>query len=143
MPIADLPRSLEANDCDERTEPARAPEAGPALSSEVSAPSNTRRRFRVSMATRRRIRNARPVRRRSPARRSRAPPPAVSVPSGPGPAHTHIVCRRCARISHLALTLEDLASLTSLVERRPRGWSVDGISYSLTGVCPRCAAGSI
>ncbi|NNN16763.1 MAG: hypothetical protein HKL79_00120 [Thermoplasmata archaeon] len=65
--------------------------------------------------------------------------PATAVP---GPAHTHIVCRRCGRISHLTLTPEDLGNLATLAERRPRGWSVDGISYSLTGVCPRCATGS-
>ncbi|MFZ0700183.1 MAG: hypothetical protein WAN74_08390 [Thermoplasmata archaeon] len=93
------------------------------------------------MAAHRRKPRTRSVRWRPQARRLRTTPPAAPALAGPGPAHTHIVCRQCGRISHLTLTPEDLELLAALVERRPRDWTVDGISYSLTGICPRCAAG--
>ncbi|MFZ1024328.1 MAG: hypothetical protein WAN87_09350 [Thermoplasmata archaeon] len=55
--------------------------------------------------------------------------------------HAHVVCRVCGRIAGLALQQTDLWMLTEVAERRPEGWSVDGITYTLTGACPRCREG--
>lgn len=42
----------------------------------------------------------------------------------------------------MELTQLDLFELELLADRRPSGWSVDGVTYSLTGFCPSCGAGS-
>lgn len=55
--------------------------------------------------------------------------------------HAHVVCRVCGRIAGLPLQPTDLWMLTEVAERRPEGWSVDGITYTLTGACPRCREG--
>ncbi len=55
--------------------------------------------------------------------------------------HSHIVCRVCGRIQRIDLTELDRHLLTELAMRHPDGWSVDGISLSLTGACQRCREG--
>ncbi len=55
--------------------------------------------------------------------------------------HAHIVCRSCGRIQRIELTELDRHFLTELASRRPAGWMVDGISFSLTGACQRCREG--
>lgn len=67
-----------------------------------------------------------------------APPPSVDLHEEP---HSHIVCRACGRIQRIELTELDRHFLEELAARRPDGWSVDGISYSLTGACQRCREG--
>ncbi len=52
--------------------------------------------------------------------------------------HAHAVCRNCGRIAGVALTQLDLFELELLADRRPTGWSVEGVTFSLTGLCPRC-----
>lgn len=79
--------------------------------------------------------------------RRRAPAPVVpgSVPSGvalakplPETPHGHLICHRCGRIAELELTELDRHFLTELSDRRPKDWSIDGVTFSLTGACPRC-----
>lgn len=55
--------------------------------------------------------------------------------------HAHIVCRVCGRIQRIELTELDRHFLAEMSTHRPDGWSVDGISYSLTGACRRCREG--
>lgn len=57
------------------------------------------------------------------------------------PPHSHIVCRSCGRISRLELSNEERQLLVALAAQHPAGWSVDGISFSLTGACGRCREG--
>jgi Fe2+ or Zn2+ uptake regulation protein len=57
------------------------------------------------------------------------------------PPHAHIVCRQCGRISSVDLANEERELLVALAARHPDEWSVDGISFSLTGACPRCRRG--
>jgi hypothetical protein len=57
--------------------------------------------------------------------------------------HAHAVCRQCGRITEVALAAFDIAQLTSLASGSPEAWSVDGISLSLTGLCPRCRQGLV
>lgn len=77
----------------------------------------------------------------------RAPAPVVpgSLPEGvvlSSPAretpHGHLICHRCGRIAELELTELDRHLLMELSRRRPAGWEVDGVTFSLTGTCPRC-----
>ncbi len=70
--------------------------------------------------------------------RAHAPPGPIVLREDP---HAHIVCRSCGRIQAVELTELDLHFLTRLAEDHPEGWSVDGISYSLTGACRRCREG--
>jgi Fe2+ or Zn2+ uptake regulation protein len=58
------------------------------------------------------------------------------------PPHAHAVCRLCGRIADVDLRLEDLRQLEELAQRRPGGWYVEGITFSLTGACPRCRHGA-
>ncbi len=58
------------------------------------------------------------------------------------PPHGHVICRACGRIADLPLTELDRHQLDQLSDRRPAGWSVDGITFSLTGACPKCLQGS-
>jgi len=83
--------------------------------------------------------------------RRRAPAPVVpgSVPEGVAIAkaaaetpHGHLICHRCGRISELELTELDRHLLEEISERRPPGWGIDGVTFSLTGTCPRCRKGS-
>ncbi len=89
-------------------------------------------------------------------RPGRAPPRAAAVRvevSPPGGTsrrtvelledpHAHIVCRVCGRIQRLTLNELDAHLLTELAAQHPAGWTVDGISFSLTGACRRCREGS-
>lgn len=94
--------------------------------------------------------------RRAPSRARRAARPrAVPAPPAPAPApllvparialaeppHAHAVCRACGRIAEVELSGFDTAQLTDLATGSPDGWAVEGISLSLTGLCPRCRRG--
>jgi hypothetical protein len=77
----------------------------------------------------------------------RGPVPVVpgSVPEGvalvappPETPHGHLICPTCGRIAELELTELDRHLLTELSRRRPGGWLVDGVTFSLTGTCPGC-----
>jgi|HubBroStandDraft_1064217.scaffolds.fasta_scaffold606021_2 hypothetical protein len=98
------------------------------------------------MAPRKRPRVGSP--RRSPRRaraRALASPPARLVPRHIDlreVPHAHAVCRQCGRITEVALAPFDIAQLTALASGSPEEWSVDGISLSLTGLCPRCRSGT-
>ncbi len=79
--------------------------------------------------------------------RHRAPAPVVpgSVPEGvaitsppPETPHGHLICHTCGRIAELELTELDRHLLMELARRRPEGWEVDGVTFSLTGTCPGC-----
>jgi Fe2+ or Zn2+ uptake regulation protein len=81
--------------------------------------------------------------------RRRVPAPVVpgSVPEGvalssppPETPHGHLICHRCGRMAELELTELDRHLLMELSRRRPKGWEVDGVTFSLTGTCPRCSA---
>jgi Fe2+ or Zn2+ uptake regulation protein len=64
--------------------------------------------------------------------------PALALAEEP---HAHIVCRSCGRIQSVELTELDRFMLTHLAEEPPKGWSVDGIAFSMTGACRRCREG--
>jgi len=68
------------------------------------------------------------------------PPKRVRVDLSEDP-HSHVVCRVCGRIARIELTELDQHLLTELASRHPDGWSVDGVSLSLTGACQRCREG--
>lgn len=80
-------------------------------------------------------------------RHPRAPAPVVpgSVPEGvaltsppPETPHGHLICHRCGRIAELELTELDRHLLMETARRRPDGWEVGGVTFSLTGICPGC-----
>lgn len=52
--------------------------------------------------------------------------------------HGHIVCRSCGRIATVSFAAEEEVLLERFAARRPPGWFVEGITYSLTGLCRRC-----
>jgi Fe2+ or Zn2+ uptake regulation protein len=87
--------------------------------------------------------------RRAPVRPARVvASPTVSVPAPSvvrvdllEDPHAHVVCRSCGRIQSIDLTELDLHLLTELAARHPDGWSVDGVTFSLTGACQRCREG--
>ena len=90
------------------------------------------------------------VRKERQPRRRRAPLPIVpgSVPedvvvrlSLPETPHGHLICHRCGRIAELELTELDRHLLTELSGRRPKEWDIDGVTFSITGSCPRCRNG--
>jgi hypothetical protein len=79
--------------------------------------------------------------------RHRAPVPIVpgSVPEGvaissppPETPHGHLICHSCGRIAELELTELDRHVLMETSRRRPNGWEIDGVTFSLTGTCPGC-----
>ncbi|HXQ93806.1 MAG TPA: hypothetical protein VN864_01350 [Thermoplasmata archaeon] len=92
---------------------------------------------------------------RKPATPARTPGgrPAPSVVAGriaptPGgitvlsePPHAHVVCRVCGRIADVPLDTHDELVLEQMAGRRPEGWSVELIAFSLTGACARCREG--
>ena len=89
-------------------------------------------------------------RRRTSSRRTTRAPRVIRISAAPAPSvgvglledpHSHIVCRVCGRIQRIELTELDRHFLTEMASRRPDGWSVDGISFSLTGACRRCREG--
>jgi Fe2+ or Zn2+ uptake regulation protein len=55
----------------------------------------------------------------------------------------HAVCRGCGRILRLALALTDGPNLEAFLDRRPDGWSAEGISLTVTGLCPTCQSGGM
>lgn len=76
--------------------------------------------------------------------------PAASVPSRPVAAHVplpaerphaHIVCRVCGRIQGIELSELDCHLLTEIAERRPDGWSLERVAFSVAGACQRCRVG--
>jgi hypothetical protein len=88
-----------------------------------------------------------------PKRRAARTPPAVRSASPartePGrvalraPPTGHAVCRGCGRILRLALALTDGPNLEAFLDRRPDGWSAEGITLTVTGLCPTCQSGGI
>jgi hypothetical protein len=52
--------------------------------------------------------------------------------------HSQAVCRSCGRILEVALALDELKLLADLADRVPKGWRVDGMSFTLMGVCRPC-----
>jgi Fe2+ or Zn2+ uptake regulation protein len=52
----------------------------------------------------------------------------------------HAICRRCGRIVRVPIPAAEVAELQSFVDRRPDGWSIEGMSFSFTGTCPTCQA---
>jgi Fe2+ or Zn2+ uptake regulation protein len=66
------------------------------------------------------------------------------VPSYVPPLPTaHAICRICGRIVRVSLPQEEVPALQAFIDRRPDGWTVEGMSFSFTGVCPRCRVGPI
>lgn len=57
------------------------------------------------------------------------------------PPHLMEVCRGCGRIAPLSLAPEEMVVLDRFSARAPAGWSVDGISLTLTGTCRKCREG--
>jgi Fe2+ or Zn2+ uptake regulation protein len=57
------------------------------------------------------------------------------------PPHAHVVCRVCGRIADVPLDTNDALVLEQMAGRRPDGWSVELIAFSLTGACARCREG--
>jgi hypothetical protein len=53
------------------------------------------------------------------------------------------VWRGCGRILRLALALTDGPNLEAFLDRRPDGWSAEGITITITGLCPDCQTGGI
>lgn len=87
------------------------------------------------------------TRRRRAASTSRAPV-TVSISVGPRPRvelteepRSHIVCRGCGRIQSIELTELERHLLTELAGRRPDGWNVERVAFSLMGACRRCREG--
>ena len=62
------------------------------------------------------------------------PIPATDLP------HVHAVCRRCGRIADVELNSDELGALQAFAHQRPVDWTVEGITFSITGTCPRCRA---
>ncbi len=84
----------------------------------------------------------------APSRRRSTPTQVIRVSAAPAvrvdlleDPHAHVVCRVCGRIQRVALTELDRHLLTEMSSHHPDGWSVDGISFSLTGACQRCREG--
>jgi Fe2+ or Zn2+ uptake regulation protein len=59
------------------------------------------------------------------------------------PPTGHAVCRGCGRILRLALAIDDGPNLEAFLDRRPDGWSAEGVTLTLTGLCPTCQAGGV
>jgi Fe2+ or Zn2+ uptake regulation protein len=55
----------------------------------------------------------------------------------------HAVCRRCGRIAPAAIPPELERGLRLMVAQRPMGWSVDGLSITVMGLCRRCREGPV
>jgi hypothetical protein len=91
-----------------------------------------------------------PRKARPPAHSPKTRPKAPAAPTPPGPGPTtllapptgHAVCRVCGRIVRLALAPTDGPNLEAFLDRRPDGWSAQGISLTVTGLCPNCLLGA-
>jgi hypothetical protein len=99
-------------------------------------------------ASKSRRRTGRPARPRVVAPKPTLPIVPGSLPEGEPvelrgtePPHAHAVCRSCGRISDVTLGPEDVRHLNALALRGPRGWSVEGVTVSLTGACRQCREG--
>jgi Fe2+ or Zn2+ uptake regulation protein len=57
------------------------------------------------------------------------------------PPHAHAVCRQCGRITEVPIAPFDVEQLKALATEGPTGWEFEGISLSMTGLCPRCREG--
>ncbi|MCI4332218.1 MAG: hypothetical protein L3K01_00575 [Thermoplasmata archaeon] len=96
---------------------------------------------------------AKPTRKSRPRAKSvrarHAPPKSAWVPPAPGPARLrapptgHAVCRGCGRIVRLALAIADGPNLEAFPDRRPDGWTAEGVTLTVTGVCPSCQTGGV
>jgi Fe2+ or Zn2+ uptake regulation protein len=53
----------------------------------------------------------------------------------------HAICRVCGRILRVSIPHEEVATLHAFSDRRPDGWTVEGMSFSFTGICPQCRQG--
>lgn len=96
---------------------------------------------------------AKPTRKSPPRPKAVRAPREPSVPTrtspSPGPARLrapptgHAVCRGCGRILRLALAIPDGPNLEAFLDRRPDGWSAEGVTLTITGVCPSCRTGGV
>ena len=68
-------------------------------------------------------------------------PASGRLPSLPEAPHTHLICRACARILEVPMEFDQQQTLEELVRRTPAGWTIDTITVSMTGACPRCREG--
>ncbi|HEV2165670.1 MAG TPA: hypothetical protein VGS23_01625 [Thermoplasmata archaeon] len=93
-----------------------------------------------------------PPKRRPPSHRGRPARPPERRPTAPSrdpitpsyiPPETsaHAICRVCGRILRVSIAHEEVATLQSFSDRRPDGWTVEGMSFSFTGICPQCRQG--
>jgi hypothetical protein len=55
----------------------------------------------------------------------------------------HAVCRRCGRIAPAPIPPELERGLRLMVARHPTGWSIDGLSITVMGLCRRCREGPV
>jgi Fe2+ or Zn2+ uptake regulation protein len=53
----------------------------------------------------------------------------------------HAICRLCGRILRVNLPEEDVPALQAFIDHRPDGWAIEGLSFSFTGLCPKCRIG--
>lgn len=67
-----------------------------------------------------------------------APRPRIALRE---PPHAHAVCRQCGRISEVEVGAFDGEQWTSFAAAGTPDWSIEGISLSITGYCPRCRLG--
>ncbi len=67
-----------------------------------------------------------------------APRPRIALRE---PPHAHAVCRQCGRISEVEVGAFDGEQWTSFAAAGTPDWSIEGISLSVTGYCPRCRHG--
>ena len=42
----------------------------------------------------------------------------------------------------VSLPEEEVPALQSFIERRPDGWTIEGMSVSFTGLCSKCRVGA-
>lgn len=67
----------------------------------------------------------------------------IAHPYLPPEPTAHAICRLCGRILRVSIPHEEIASLQSFSDHRPDGWTVEGMSFSFTGVCPQCRQGRL
>lgn len=108
----------------------------------------TKRRARVAPAPRKRAASrggTRPERRTiaevAPVVEGSVPAEATLPPPEPEPPHAHAVCRVCGRIAQVSVPPPTRRALDIIAEHRPRGWTMEAMTISLTGACQRCREG--